>query len=337
MDINKIIPYKNNARHNEKAIPAVAESIEKFGFKGAIVLESRENPVIVNGHTRVAACKSLGWTDFPDEYIVYADGLTEDEIKAFRLADNKTGSIAKWNTALLKKEMKELSKNNKLDMSKYGFDFKSKNRAYGAERKRTDDYYNLDICNAYDCSGEFGMPKIQGTNFIPDSLIGFNECKSATEFDCGVHFFIDDYQFVRLWNKPQDYIELLKKFDCVLSPDFSCYMDMPLPMVIWNEYRRRALMSYWQNEGIRVIPTISWNTPKSYDYCFTGIPKNTTFAVSTVGVMKEERSQTLFKMGLDEAIKRIEPSCVLIYGSDIDYDFQNVKHKKIKGRAFRRK
>lgn len=78
MDINKIIPYARNARHNKKAIPAVADSIRQFGLRGQIVLESRENPVIVTGHTRVEACKSLGWKEIPDENIAYCDGLTED-------------------------------------------------------------------------------------------------------------------------------------------------------------------------------------------------------------------------------------------------------------------
>lgn len=91
MDINEIIPYARNARHNKKAIPAVADSIRQFGLRGQIVLESRENPVIVTGHTRVEACKSLGWKEIPDENIAYCDGLTEDEIKACRIADNKTG------------------------------------------------------------------------------------------------------------------------------------------------------------------------------------------------------------------------------------------------------
>lgn len=60
MLISEIIPYERNARHNERAIPKVAESIKEFGLRGTIGLESPENPVIVFGHTRVAACKSLG-------------------------------------------------------------------------------------------------------------------------------------------------------------------------------------------------------------------------------------------------------------------------------------
>lgn len=67
--LSDILPYPGNARHNEKAIPAVAESIREFGLRGQIVLESRENPVIVTGHTRVAAMKLLGWDEVPDDKI----------------------------------------------------------------------------------------------------------------------------------------------------------------------------------------------------------------------------------------------------------------------------
>lgn len=116
MLIDEIIPYEKNARHNEKAIPVVADSISEFGLRGQIVLESRDNPVIVTGHTRVAACKSLGWTEIPDENIAYCDGLTEEQIKAYRIADNKTGEVATWNKTLLQHEIKSIKK---LDMSKF--------------------------------------------------------------------------------------------------------------------------------------------------------------------------------------------------------------------------
>ena len=73
MLISDILPYPRNARHNERAIPKVAESIKEFGLRGTIGLESKENPVIVFGHTRIEACKSLGWTEIPDAKIEFCD------------------------------------------------------------------------------------------------------------------------------------------------------------------------------------------------------------------------------------------------------------------------
>ena len=90
MLISEIRPYERNARRNAKAIPAVAESIREFGFKGSIVLRSHDDPTIVCGHTRVAACKRLGWEEIPDEHIQWCDDLSDDEVRALRIAWART-------------------------------------------------------------------------------------------------------------------------------------------------------------------------------------------------------------------------------------------------------
>lgn len=326
MDIDLIKPYKNNARHNEKAIPVVAESIKEFGLKGQIVLESRNNPVIVAGHTRWAACKLLGWTEIPDERIDYCDGLTPEQIRAFRLADNRTGEVATWNKTLLQHEMRTLGN---LDMSKFKFDFKSKQLPYGAERLKTDKAYNLDLINAFDCNAN-GFPELQPCEHVPNGLMGFNYAKTAKDFNSGIHFFIDDYQFERLWVRPKVYLELLKKFECVLTPDFSLYMDMPLPMMIWNHYRSLALGAIWQRAGIQVIPTLSWAGKNSYKFCFEGIPKNSTVAVSTVGIKGNPESLAIWRDGMSYALEKLKPSCVLLYGGVVDFDFGNTVIKQYK-------
>lgn len=317
MLIDDIIPYAGNARHNEKAVPVVAESIKEFGLRGQIVLESRKNPVIVAGHTRWAACKSLGWKEIPDEKIDFADDLTEDQIKAFRLADNRTGEVATWNQALLKREVKELTSHG-VDMSKFRFDFKSKFKSYGAERARTTDAYNLGIVDANDCD-ENGMPTIYGEDYVPDHLLGFNYAKSSSDSGACIHYFIDDYQFERLWNKPDQYVDLVGKFEATLTPDFSIYLDMPKPMMVWNEYRRRALGHYWQRCGFTVVPTLSWATPDTYEFCFGGLPKRSTVAVSTVGILNDKKARKIWRDGMAEALKILEPNHVLVYGGKIEF------------------
>ena len=333
MLISDMIPYPRNARNNAKAVPKVAESIAEFGLRGTIGLESRENPVIVFGHTRVEACKSLGWDEIPDAKIEFCDDLTPEQIKAFRIADNKTGDIATYNKSMLREEVRSLKD---FDMSRFGLDFKSKRLPYGAERLKTDRAYNLDIVSRADCGGD-GFPAISPCDAEPDELQGFNYAKSTPDADKrgkGCHFFIDDYQFERVWTRPDKYLRCLSAYDCVLTPDFSLYMDMPDAMQQWNRYRSAALGSYWARNGIMVVPTLSWAQPSSYGFCFKGIPRHATVATSTVGVARDKDAQAVWFDGMREAMKRLEPSRVLLYGKNIGFDFGDCEVIEYKAGGF---
>ena len=101
--IAEVTPYANNPRNNDAAVEGVAKSIEKFGFIGAIILN--KDKVIINGHTRVKACKKLGMETIP---AIIVDHLTKEQEDALRIADNKTGEIAEWNEDLLRAELKAL-------------------------------------------------------------------------------------------------------------------------------------------------------------------------------------------------------------------------------------
>ncbi len=116
MNIEELIPYTNNARHNEKAIDKVASSIKEFGFKVPIIIDG--NNEIIAGHTRLLAAKKLGLKEVPT---IMADDLTHEQVKAFRIADNKTSEYAEWNFELLAQEMEEL-KMADYDLSLTGFD-----------------------------------------------------------------------------------------------------------------------------------------------------------------------------------------------------------------------
>lgn len=174
MRLDDLVPYAKNPRDNDKAVDGVAASIDEFGFRGAIVCDREheggtpEHPVIVNGHTRVKALRKLGYDEIPDEWIVYTDGLTEDDVRALRLADNRTAEAATWNRTLLQHEVKGI---RSLDMSRFGFDFKGKARPYGAERLRTDSRYHLDLVCANDCTPG-GMPSmgISDIAAVPERL-----------------------------------------------------------------------------------------------------------------------------------------------------------------------
>jgi hypothetical protein len=112
MKLNEIKPYENNPRQNDKAVEYVANSIKDFGFKVPIVVD--KDMVIINGHTRFKASQKLGLKEVP---VIVADDLSEDKVRAFRLADNKSSEIATWDYELLEDELGLIE----LDMADYGF------------------------------------------------------------------------------------------------------------------------------------------------------------------------------------------------------------------------
>lgn len=114
MNTADLLPYENNPRNNDAAVDAVAASIKEFGWKNPIVIDS--DGVIVAGHTRHKAAKKLGIEKVP---CIVADDLTEEQIKAFRLADNKTAELAEWAPELLEEELAAIAD---IDMRQFGFD-----------------------------------------------------------------------------------------------------------------------------------------------------------------------------------------------------------------------
>lgn len=167
----------------------------------------------------------------------------------------------------------------------------------------------------FDGVGEYGIPQIELTLYKGSEFIPFNYAKSCKDkAGKGVHFFIDDYQFNRLWNAPDRYIDMLSEFDCVMSPDFSTYTDFPKSIQIYNHYRKHWVGAYLQMHGIDVIPTISWSNNESFERCFDGEPINGVVAVSSVGCMNSKKRKELFMAGYREMINRLHPETIIFYG-----------------------
>ena len=112
LSLNEIKPYKNNPRINDDAVEMVAKSIEEFGFKNPLIVDS--NKIIIAGHTRLKAAEKLGIEEIP---VIIADDLTEDQANALRLVDNRTSELAEWDFEKLKQEL------DNINMSMHEFDF----------------------------------------------------------------------------------------------------------------------------------------------------------------------------------------------------------------------
>ncbi len=323
ININQLTHYKNNAkRHPKKQIERIKQSIKNFGFNDPIAID--ENNMIIEGHGRYEALKELGYKNVE---CIRLNNLSEEQKKAYILVHNKLNMETGFDNKMLAKELDDIQ-NFKMDDFGFNIDLSFDLLFKENERKRTNDIYNLDIIPPKeDVDGFYEMPIIRNDNYIPNDIIGFNYAKTNKEKNVGVHFYLDDYQFERIWNNPNEYINILKQYDCIFSPDFSLYMDMPMAMKIWNIYRSRLIGQYYQKQEIKVIPTLSWAEKETYQFCFDGIPKGSIVSISTIGVKKNKEALSIWKDGVDELIKRIKPSTILIYGGKIDYDYGSINVK----------
>ena len=144
--VDEVIPYENNPRKNEEAVDYVARSIKELVFKVPIIVD--KNNIIVTGHTRLKAAKKLGLKEVP---VIMADDLTQEQIKAFRLADNKVAEFAEWDDDLLKIELDDID----IDMSDFGFIFGDIGIDSTGSNPLTDEKYTTKVeIPQYEITGE---------------------------------------------------------------------------------------------------------------------------------------------------------------------------------------
>lgn len=166
--------------------------------------------------------------------------------------------------------------------------------------------------------GAYDIPQLEpvqfdreGCEFIPFSAAA--RCKDRASK--GVHFFIDDYRFKRLWSAPDNYLPMLQEFKYIMTPDFSMYTDYPKVMQIYNHYRKHWIGAYLQEYGVQVIPTICWSDESSYEWCFDGEPEHSVVAVSSVGTQLNRKSKELFVKGYNAMVERLHPETIIFYGN----------------------
>lgn len=172
---------------------------------------------------------------------------------------------------------------------------------------------------------------IEDTEMLSFNYVVGNSQKIDNDFRKKIcHFYIDDYQFDRIWNTPDRYIGLMKKFKAVLAPDFSLYDDFPVAVNLYNHYRKHWIARYWQEHGVTVIPTLCW-ADNSMDFCFDGTPKHATVSISTIGCTEKDGRD--YWTGFYKAIEELQPSKILLFTNTkevvfpkpIDYDCKIVR------------
>ncbi len=184
--------------------------------------------------------------------------------------------------------------------------------------------YKLTVETNFETAGEYDIPVVKGIKFKtlkePD-MIGFNylmNAKVENKKDKILHFFLADYRFQYVWDHPDKYVEALRQYKAICMPDFSVYTNMPKAMKIWNCYRRMWLSKYYQDMGLRVIPTPVWADDESFEYCFDGMPKGSCLCISSVGCVQNPGVRKQFLKGFKETVERLEPTQIILYGNEPD-------------------
>lgn len=322
LPIGKLKPYGRNARvHDDDDVNAIAESIEDFDFSDPIGIWGPQN-LIVEGHGRLLAAKKAGLKEVP---CIRLDHLNEEQQRAYRLAHNKTAELSFWDNKLVKKELMTIGT---IDMSAFGFDLPNllspeEQEEQHEENAETTQERVENICNLgfgqFPGEGYYDIPRLRPVKKLPKikQWIGFNYVLSDPEPEGkAVHFFIDDYQFERVWNDPERYVDVLSRYVCVATPDFSPYGDMPLALQIFNHYRKHWLGAFWQSRGITVVPTIRASTdPRSFDWYLDGEPEGGAVVISSMWSGDKE-VQPIFEQEYNTMFERLHPNKVFLYGKE---------------------
>ena len=318
ISIDELREYVGNAKkHPEKQIKQIARSIEEFGFNDPIGIRGN---TIVEGHGRYLALKYLGYKEKVP--VIRLDHLTEDQMKAYVHIHNKLTMNSGFDMKILEDELFSIQG---IDMEQYGFDLEGLNYEERHEENKekyvyqTSNIQNLEKAQ-FSGAGMYDIPEILPVHEVPKvkQWIGFNYVLTdESPEEKGVHFFIDDYQFERIWNNIDKYVDKLKRYACVASPDFSPYTDMPFALQLYNHYRKHWVGRYLQENGVNVIPTVRRaSDEKVKDWWLEGEPKNSVIITSSMWAFRDSLEEN--QSDYDSLLEKLNPKHVFLYGQEVE-------------------
>lgn len=179
----------------------------------------------------------------------------------------------------------------------------------------------LNVKELFESNDKYGIPLLKAPSVeqlseAPKCIIPYTlRVRSMTGYqDAAMHFFLDDYRFELVWHRPMMTLSRVEKAWLVLTPDFSLFANYPLAAQIWNTYRNRWCGAFWQFKGLVVVPSVTWSTEESFEFCFNGIERGSPVAISTQGVRNNSEAYERFAVGYRAMMEKINPRFVMCYG-----------------------
>lgn len=197
-----------------------------------------------------------------------------------------------------------------------------------------DDGFRADLVETASFSGKFEIPEINKPEnlIVPRGMVPFSSRSRDINHEYFVCFYEHDVKFRDCLVATDNYLDELKKFPGIVTPDCSLYIDMPLCLQIANIYMNRAIGHYLQEKGLYVIPNVRWGDERTYTeellgekVAFAGLPKGSILSVGTYGCIRSKASQTYFREGLFSMLDELEPEIVLVYGSMPEKVFEGLR------------
>ena len=166
--------------------------------------------------------------------------------------------------------------------------------------------------------GKYKLPQLKENQFIPKNVISFNERNGiAKPEEHWVDFFIDDDLFENFWRHPEKSFTSLRRFAGIITTDYSMFPELLPGQIIWNCTRNRVMAYYLQINGFDTIPVASWSSREDFEWCFDGLPENSSIAVSTNGCMSSPYGKKIFQLGIKELQKRKNPFKLIVCGRPV--------------------
>lgn len=199
-----------------------------------------------------------------------------------------------------------------------------------------DEGFRISLVKTAFFDGKFEIPHIDAPEdiVVPDRLVPFSQRKRSRNKNDFICFYEHDIKFREILTNTEDYVDELKQYAGVISPDCSLYLDAPLCVQIASIYLNRAVGYYLSTQGIYVIPNIRWGDERTYTdvlfgekVAFQGVDKHSIVSIGTYGQIKTVESKRYFREGLQAMLDELEPRVVLVYGAMPDSIFHGLSAK----------
>lgn len=199
-----------------------------------------------------------------------------------------------------------------------------------------DEGFRVSLVETAFFDGKFEIPRISAPDEIkiPQGMVPFSLRARSENHQDFVCFYENDVNFREILTNTEEYVEELRQFPGIISPDCSLYIDAPLCVQIADIYLNRAVGYYLQRQGLYVVPNVRWGDERTYKeqylgerVAFQGVARHSIVSIGTYGQIKKAESKCYFREGLAAMLDTLEPEVVLVYGPMPDLIFDGLRHR----------